>query len=113
MRLDDRAADPQPQAHPFRLRRTKRFEQPPHVLLINADAPVLHCDEHLSGFARLGTDQQLSWPIRDRFIARSRSSPGSKPLAATARDQHAPMASPLLIRFLRNLLALRLDVDNH
>jgi hypothetical protein len=27
-----------PQAHPFRLRRTKRFEQPPHVLLINADA---------------------------------------------------------------------------
>jgi hypothetical protein len=57
MRLDDRAADPQPHAHPFRLRRIKRLEQPLHVLLINTDTRVSHCDEQLFGFVRLGLDQ--------------------------------------------------------
>jgi hypothetical protein len=57
MRLDDRAADPQPHDHPFWLGRIKGLEQPPHIVLVNTDARVLHCDQQLSGFMRLRLDQ--------------------------------------------------------
>jgi len=65
MRLDDRAADRQPHAHPVGLGRIEGLEQAVEVRRVEPRAGVLYLDEHIIRTTLAGDDRKLARSVAD------------------------------------------------